>query len=304
MTLDREEFLSLPDEIGYKLYQDFSNQVDYLKGLVSALVSKVQSIDPTEPPPTEISSYAAFTKRNEKVVGISNGLPTKEKLTTDKVMKPYLSLPNKDIDVLVLDDSITNRLNQPEIGPDAIVRGYGGARISDLYEKVSHTNLQYSSVLLNGNSQSLIYTLEKQLNWGIKAWFNRYKMNSAQDFRIKHGIISVRQTLDMNDINIFWKWKHNLPAFSQPNLETARITSHERTKKLYYHAHTRSERMRNSLFKRVVSLWNVLPDKMKIGHQTYDTLKKRLKKYFTEQFISQVDIPQYTRKCWSVYRFK
>ena len=121
------------------MYQDFSNQVDYLKGLVSGLVSKVQSTDPTEPPPTEINSYAAVTKRNENVVGISNGLPTKENVTIDKVLKPLFSLPNKDIDVLVLGDSITNRLNQPEIGPDAIVRGYGGARVSDLYEKVSHT---------------------------------------------------------------------------------------------------------------------------------------------------------------------
>ena len=94
-----------------------------------------------------------------------------------------------------------------------------------------------------------------------------------------------------------------LPTFSQPNLETAHITSHERTMKLYYHAHTKSEQMRNSLFKRVVRMWNVLTDKMKSGNQTYDTLKKRLKKYFTEKFISQVDRPQY-RKCWSEYRFK
>ena len=77
---------------------------------------------------------------------------------------------------------------------------------------ISH--LQYSSVLLNGISQSLISTLEKQLNWGVKACFNRCKMDSAQDLRIKHGIISVRKTLDMNAIKLFWKWKHNLPAFS------------------------------------------------------------------------------------------
>ena len=150
---------------------------------------------------------------------------------------------------------------------------------------ISH--LQYWLVLFNGISQSLISTFEKQLHWGRKACFNRYKMDSAQDWRTKHGIISVRKTLDMNAIKLFWKWKHNLlPAFSQPNLETARITSHDRTKNLYYRAHSRSEQMRNSLFKRVVPLWNVLPDKKKSGNQTYDTLKKRLKKYFTEKFIS------------------
>ena len=77
---------------------------------------------------------------------------------------------------------------------------------------ISH--LQYSSFVLNSISQSLISTLEKQLIWGIKACFNRYKMDSAQDLRIKHGIISVRQTLDMNAMKFFWKWKHNLPTFS------------------------------------------------------------------------------------------
>ena len=137
---------------------------------------------------------------------------------------------------------------------------------------------QYSWGFLNCISQTLTSTLEKQLNWGIKAYFNRYNM----DLTIEHGIISVRQTLDMNAIKYCWKRKHNLLlAFSQLNVETARITSHERAKKFYYHAHTRSEQMRNSLFKRVVPLWYVLPDKMKSGNQTYDTLKKRLKKYLT-----------------------
>ena len=118
---------------------------------------------------------------------------------------------------------------------------------------ISH--LQYSSVILNGISQNLISTLEKQLNWRIKACFNGHKMDSAQDLRIKNGIITVRQTLDMNAIKLLWKWKHNLlPAFSQLNLETTRKTHHERTKKLYYQAHTRSEQMGNSLFKSSTSV--------------------------------------------------
>ena len=146
-----------------------------------------------------------------------------------------------------------------------------------LLKAIVISHLQYSLVLLNGISQCLISTLEKQLNWGIEACFHRYNMDSVQDSKIIHGIISSCQRLDMNAIKFFWKWKHNLlPAFSQPILEVARITSHERTKKLYYHAHTRNEQMRNSLFKRVVPLWNVLPDKMKSGNQTYDTQKKRL----------------------------
>ena len=47
----------------------------------------------------------------------------------------------------------------------------------------------------------------KTLNWGTISCFSRYKMDSTQDLRIKHGIISVRQTLDMNAIKFFLKWK-------------------------------------------------------------------------------------------------
>ena len=68
--------------------------------------------------------------------------------------KPHLSLPNKDIDVLVLGDSITNRLNQPQIGSGAVFRGYSGARICFSYEKISHTRKKkvksiFSAVVIN-----------------------------------------------------------------------------------------------------------------------------------------------------------
>ena len=60
--------------------------------------------------------------------------------------------------------------------------------------------------------------------------------------------------------------------------------------------------MRNSLFKGVAPLWNVLPYKMKRmksgGNQIYGALKKRLTKYSSEKFVSLVDKlidrPQYS----------
>ena len=39
---------------------------------------------------------------------------------------------------------------------------------------ISH--LQYPSILLNGISQNLITTLEKQLSWGVEACFHRNKI--------------------------------------------------------------------------------------------------------------------------------
>ena len=77
---------------------------------------------------------------------------------------------------------------------------------------ISH--LHYPSILLQGLSQNLITTLEKQLSWGVKACFNRQKMDSSSDLKIKHSIFPVRIFLDYKAVFYFWKY-HNklLPAF-------------------------------------------------------------------------------------------
>ena len=123
------------------------------------------------------------------------------------------------------------------------------------------SQLQYSSILLRGISRSLSLTLEKQLNWGIKACFSRYKMDE--------------------------------------NLKT-----HDRTLNFTYHSFANSEQLKNSLFKRVVPLWNALPEKLNLGNQTYENVKKRLKTFFNEKFVNDIDRPQHSQKCWSEYRFK
>ena len=58
------------------------------------------------------------------------------------------------------------------------------------------SHLHYSAILLTGISENLITTLEKQLNWGIKACFNRSKFDHSTDLKIRHKILPVRQFLD------------------------------------------------------------------------------------------------------------
>ena len=123
---------------------------------------------------------------------------------------------------------------------------------------ISH--LHYSSILLNGISRSLISTMEKQLNWGIKACFIGYKMDSSHDPRLHYRISSVRHLLDLKGVLFFWKWKYNLwPAFSRLQIATANLKTHERTINLTYHSFAHSEQLKNSLSKIVVPLWNALP---------------------------------------------
>ena len=87
-------------------------------------------------------------------------------------------------------------------------------------------------------------------------------------------------------------------------IATANLKKHERTLNLTYHSFANSEQLKNSLFLRVVPLWNALPEKLKLGNQTYENVKKRLKTFFNEKFVNDIDRPQYSQKCWSEYRFK
>ena len=91
------------------------------------------------------------------------------------------------------------------------------------------SHLYYPAILLQGISQNLLTTLEKQLSWG----FNRQKQDSSSDLKNKHNILPIRIFLDYKSC-FHWKYQNNLlPAFSGPNtISTASMKYHSRTKKL------------------------------------------------------------------------
>ena len=61
---------------------------------------------------------------------------------------------------------------------------------------VSH--LHYSAIFLSGISENLLTTLEEQLNWGIKACFNRLNYDHSSDLKIQHNILPVRSLPNQN----------------------------------------------------------------------------------------------------------
>ena len=124
---------------------------------------------------------------------------------------------------------------------------------------ISH--IHYPALLLNGISQNSITTLEKQLNWGVKACFNRRKYDSSSDLKIKHNIFPIRILLDLKAVTYFWKYQNNtLPAFKSSNkITTALIKTQSRTKEISCNCPAKSAFMKNSFFMRIIPLWNSLP---------------------------------------------
>ena len=55
---------------------------------------------------------------------------------------------------------------------------------------ISHS--QYSVILLGGIRKSVITTLKKDLNWGIKAFFNKTKYEISSDIKKRRNILPVR----------------------------------------------------------------------------------------------------------------
>ena len=52
-------------------------------------------------------------------------------------------------------------------------------------------HLHYSALILIGMQKSLLTTLEKQLNWGIKSIFNRRKYDRSTDLKLRNKLLPV-----------------------------------------------------------------------------------------------------------------
>ena len=67
---------------------------------------------------------------------------------------------------------------------------------------ISH--LHYSALILIGVQKSLLTTLEKQLNWGIKSIFNRRKYDRSTDLKLRNKILPVFFSLEIPLLKIFF----------------------------------------------------------------------------------------------------
>ena len=94
---------------------------------------------------------------------------------------------------------------------------------------ISH--LHYSVLILIGLQKSLLTTLEKQLNWGIKTIFNRRKYDRSTDLKLRKKL-PVSFLLNNHCSKYFFRLLSNdLPACKIVPLSTMRIKQYDRSKK-------------------------------------------------------------------------
>ena len=126
-----------------------------------------------------------------------------------------------------------------------------------LFNALIISHLHFSAVLLNGNTENLLTTLEKQLKWGIKACFYRSKYDSSSDLKLMYDINPIRYFLNIKASMYFWKFKNNLiPAFlGEVKPSTTVLRKQNRTKREYFNLIQRTDFIGKSFFKRAIALW-------------------------------------------------
>ena len=151
--LDRSTFENLSEDIKFSLYNEAVTNSDYLKGVISGLLTKI--------PNAQEASFHAVAVNNaheEDNVKVSSsqagtGDSVSGQAATSKQIpfsKPHLSLPKaSEHKALLLGDSITNRIVAEEVSTNCIIRAYGGMKADQLLEKIINTKAKtYQAVTI------------------------------------------------------------------------------------------------------------------------------------------------------------
>ena len=125
------------------------------------------------------------------------------------------------------------------------------------------SHIHYSATIIQSINQNLVLTLDRQLNWAVKASFFGKNFDSSRDLKLKHKILPTHYFLKLKRINYIWKIKTNqLPAFDKSRgreLKTWTINKNERTGLEYWGYKFKSSKLENSFVRKALQDWNSLP---------------------------------------------
>ena len=145
-------------------------------------------------------------------------------------------------------------------------------------------HLHYSELILIGLQKSLLTTLEKQLNWGIKSIFNRRKYDRSTDLKLRNKILPVSFLLKYRCSKYFIRLLSNdLPAYKIEPLSTMRIKQHDRSKKVTFDIR-KNKFLTDSFVAQAIPIYNSLPSNIRLKTTSKASLKKELKEYFGKNF--------------------
>ena len=118
---------------------------------------------------------------------------------------------------------------------------------------ISH--LHYSALILIGLQKSLLTTLEKQLNWGIKSNFNRRKYYRSTDLKLRNKILPVSFLLKYRCSKYIIRLLNNdLPAYKIEPFSTMRMNQHDRSKKVTFDIRKKNKFLADSFIAQAIPI--------------------------------------------------
>ena len=174
----------------------------------------------------------------------------------------------------------------------------------NLVQSLVLSHFQYSACLLTSVNSSLMYSLEKQINWALKVAFFKQKFSSARILKLRSGILPVRDLLNMRCLCYTWKLiNRKLPAFDAlhfPNFHLLDLRENMRNKMLQLRTRLNSDFSKLSFLNHSVNSWNKLSIQ-NLPKVSYLTFKKKVRSLLFKEF-RQRPPDRIISNVWSEFR--
>ena len=152
-------------------------------------------------------------------------------------------------------------------------------------------HLHYSAVVIQSIGKYLLVSIEKQINWALKASFHRSKFESMKELRLEHNILPVKLFIATKRLIYFWKIKIG-PAncFLHKNgsiasyLVNSTITPNKKSFLELYVQRPKTA-LQNCFTRTAIKDWYGLPDSIK-KQRTEKRLNSKLIAYQIEKYKS------------------
>ena len=150
-------------------------------------------------------------------------------------------------------------------------------------------HLFYPAVLLTGITNTVMDSLEKQVNWGIKACCFKRKFDSATNLKKTNKILPAQKQIEYICLTYFWKLiSDTSEAFLNlkfPNFPL-KFNARRNSYSLNISAkNKKTEHISKSFTNETIFNWNKLPPEIKHEH-SHKKFKKKLKLHLIDEYKS------------------
>ena len=128
-------------------------------------------------------------------------------------------------------------------------------------------HLCYSAVLLNGINVTLLDSLNRQVNWAVKACCFKSKYDSSSELKIRHKILTAEHLIEyFSLISLFRLINNESEAFKNLTFPNFPLKFNERTNKFTINTgakNQKTEHIKKSFLNKTLNNWNTLPNIIK-----------------------------------------